>query len=240
MSSFGALTDHFGLTAGGGALETVGTLVESSETPVAQNRVDAQDENGDVAASSYHGNTEGDLSEVSCTYAIKSGTLNLNTLKAGEITVSGTKIVITSIQVTTGNGEWPQVVVSGTKGTEAITAPTGLLNTFTLPSITIDGKKQAQTLNFTVSAGKLTGSSMTASVELAQQDSGVGEPVAHGVSGGTLELSADFVRVTDAIAWSVASPWTETQAPGADEGQAAYHTATGTGAGILARDASGA
>lgn len=236
MSAFGALTDHFALTAASAALETVGELVDSNETPIAQTRVDANDENNDIAATAYHGNTEGDLSEVSCTYAIKSGTVNLNTLVLGEIEVSDTKIVITAIDVTTSNGEWPQITVSGTKGTEAITAPTGKLNTFTLPSITIGGRKQAQVLNFTVGEGRLTGSSIAAACELAQQDDGVGEPVAHGVSGATIELSADFVRITLAPAWTLSAPWTQTQSPSLVQGQAAWHTSTGTASGTIERD----
>jgi hypothetical protein len=236
MSGFGALTDHFALTGVGNVFETIGELVDSSETPVSQNRADAQDESGDIAASAWHGNTAGELSEVSCTYAVKSGTLDTSDLQCGEITVGTDKIVITGIEISTSNGEWPQVTVSGTKGTEAITAPTGKLNTYTLPAINVLGMKLAQPLGFTVGNGKLTGSSLSAAVELAQQEDGGGEPVAHGVSGGTIEISADFVRITDAPGWTVSIDYTETQSPSLVEGQAAWHTSTGTAAGTLERD----
>lgn len=239
MSNFGALTDHFDLTGTGGVFETIGELVDSSETPVSQNRADAQDENGDIAASSYYGNTAGDLSEVSCTYALKSGTLDISDLKCGEITVGADNIVITSIEVSTENGGWPQITVSGTKGTKTITAPTGFLNTYSLPSISIKGMKQAQDMGFvtTASTGRLTGSSLSASIELAQQDDGLGEPVAHGVSGGTVEVNADWVYTTAVPEWTpTAGMFTETQAPAATQPQADFHTYSATAAGTLTRD----
>jgi hypothetical protein len=96
-----------------------------------------------------------------------------------------------------------------------------------MPSVVITGAKRAQPLEFTVGEGcKLTGSSLSATLDLAQQEDGLGEPVAHGISGGVLAISADLVRVSAAPSWTPAVTWTETQAPGVDEGQAAYHTAS--------------
>jgi hypothetical protein len=101
MSNFGALTDHFGILAivnGGGTLADVLTLTASSKTPDAQGRADALDENNDPAASTWFGNTEGDLFDASSTFVCKTGSFNLNLLKGGEITVGK---VITSIEVGT-------------------------------------------------------------------------------------------------------------------------------------------
>jgi hypothetical protein len=237
MSNFGALTDHFGL-----ASATL-ILVNSSSTLIEQSRGDAQDENGDIAASTYFGNTTQAMAEVSCTYALKSGTLNINTIKLGALAASAT-VLRESIEVATSNSEFPQVTVSGRKNIIAITAPTGKLNTFTLPTYTLTGIKQAQLIGFTIGAGcRLTGSSIGASVEMAQQDNGLGEPIAHGVSGGTGTISAELVRVTAAPAWTLltTSPWdtaglTQTQAPGLEEGQAAYHTATAAAQFTITRD----
>lgn len=233
MSAFGGLTDHFGLATSNLV------LVDSESTPVAQNRVDAQDENGDIVASAFHGNTSGDLSEVSCTYSVKSGILNTSDLKCGEIVEGGTRIIITSIEVSTSNDGWPQVTVSGTAGAFDVCSVSGKLNTYTLPSVFIAGCKRAQPIGFTVIEGRLTSSSISASVEIAQQENGVGEPVAHGVSGGTLEVSAELVRIDAAPAWSITTPGiglTETQAPSVSEGQASWHTSTATAAGTLERD----
>ncbi len=238
MSNLGARTDHFGLATA----DLV--LIESSEDPVAQNRVDAPDENGDIAASAYHGNSTQDMREVSCTYSLKSGTLNLNTIKMGVLAAAPT-VARNSIEVSTVNGsECPKFVLSGRKNIITPIAPTGKLNSFVLPSVEISAVKAAQQLLFATGAGcRLTSSRISASVELSEQQDGVGEPVAHGVSGGTGEISADFVRITAAPSWTVnaGSPneafgITETKAPGTAEGQATWHTGTGSAAFTVLRE----
>jgi len=62
------------------------------------------------------------------------------------------------------------------------------------------------------------------------------------VSGGTGELTAEFVRILTAPAWALAAVLTAaeflaevTQSPGAEEGQAAWHTATGAASFIVPR-----
>jgi hypothetical protein len=237
-TSFGALTDHFAILEIAGMSDIL-KLVSSSKVPRAQERADAQDENEDIAASAYHGNSAGEIYEISSTFALKSGTLTLSDLNIGEL-VAGT--VAESLGLTTANGAWPQLTVSGFLGLETITAPTGKTNKFTLPAISVLGIKQAQCLGFTVSAGKLTGSSITFNCSLAEQQDGLGEPVAHGVSGGTGELTAEFVRILTAPAWALAAVLTAaeflaevTQSPGAEEGQAAWHTATGAASFIVPR-----
>ena len=236
MSNFGALTDHFGLASS----DLV--LVNSSETLVEQSRADAQDENGDIAASTFFGNTTQDMREISCTYALKTGTLNINTIKLGA-TAAAPTVLRESVEVTTSNTEFPQITVSGRKNIVQISAPSGKLNTFTLPSKSLSGIKAAQVIFCTTGAGcKLTGSSLSANVEVAQQDNGLGEPIAHGVSGGVGTFGADFVRITSAPSWTIDTTdntdygITQTQAPGAEEGQAAYHTASGAGAFTIIRD----
>lgn len=236
MSSFGALTDHFGLASS----DLV--LVNSSETIVEKSRADAMDENGDIAATTYFGNNTQDMREISCTYALKSGTLNINTIKLGA-TAAAPTLLRESIEVNTSNSEFPQITVSGRKNILAMTAPSGKLNTFTLPSLLLSGTKYAQLIFCAVGAGcKITGSSLSANIEVAQQDNGLGEPIAHGVSGGQGTFSAEFVRITAAPSWTIitggntAFGITETQPPGQEQGQAAYHTASGNGAFSISRD----
>lgn len=227
---FGGRTDPFGIATSDLILQ------ESSEETDALSRADAQDENGDIAASTWHGNTEGALKTISATYLLKSGALELDTLKLGEIT--GTpNVVRETIEASTENGDWPKITVSGKSGTQTITAPDGFLNTFTLPKITLTGAKRAQLISFTTAEGcRLTGSSLSASVDLAQVEDGLGEPAAHGLSGGIAEISADFVAVTTAPGWTVTGDFTETQPPGDSEGQAAYHTGSGKAEMVLERD----
>ena len=246
--AFGASTDHFGVLAllvgaGPATLADVLTVTAAPTDPVAQSRADATDENNDIAASTFYG--AGSLFEASNEFVLKSGTLDTADLLCGEIAVG--KCIVTCEVGTSADG-WPTINVSGTLGTETMVAPSAsLTNKFSLPSYTITARKQAQEIGFTTGAGcKLTASSLSASVELAQQEDGLGEPVAHGVSGGTVEISADFVEITVAPSWTDAAgtAWastltdlTETKAPGASETQAAYVTGTGTAAGTLTRDA---
>jgi hypothetical protein len=235
MSNFGALTDHFGILAIE-TLDDVLTLTASSKTPDAQSRADALDENNDPVASTWFGNTEGDLFDASSTFVCKSGSFSAALLKGGEVEVGK---VITSIEISTSQDGWPQITVSGKIGAEAIVAPSGKLNTWTMPAVTVTGAKRAQLLDFTIGAGcKLTGSSISGALDIVQQDDGLGEPVAHGISGGVLTQTADLVRVTAAPSWTEGATFTETQAPGVDEGQAAYHTASAAAEKIWVRDAS--
>lgn len=232
-SAFGAQTDHFGILAivlGEGTLDTVLELVNSSKTLIPKSKAEAADENGDSAAATWYG-APGTMYEASSTFAVKTGSFNLNVLKCGYI--ASTKAVL-SIDVKTENGAWPQLTVSGRLGC----VDPATLKTYTLPDLTIYGKKQAQALGFTVTAGcKLTGSGLTASVEFAEQADGLGVPVAQDVSGGALAGTGDFVGVTAAPAWTVTlSGATETQAPGSEEPQAAYNTGSGAWEARLAVD----
>ena len=245
-TSFGALTDHFGILAivkGAGTLGDVLELVGSNAVPRAQARADAQDENEDVAASAYHGNSAGEIKEASCTYVLKSGTLDLSDIDIGELEAG---ILAEKLAASTANGKWPEIVVTGFLGLETIVAPSGLTNKFQLPAIVITGAKRAQPLGFTVTTGRLTASSISFNCSMAEQQDGVGEPVAHGVSGGTGELTAEFVRVDTQPAWALAAVLADsagdakflaevTQVPGADEPQAAWHTANGAAAFIVPR-----
>ena len=89
-TSFGALTDHFAILEtvhDAGTLADIMVLVASSKVPRAQSRADAQDANEDIAASAYSGNDAGAIYEVSSTYALKSGTLDLSDLVIGELAV---------------------------------------------------------------------------------------------------------------------------------------------------------
>lgn len=243
-SSFGAITDHFGilaLTHGAGTLADVMVMVASSLKPRAQNRADAQDENADIVASAYSGNTANEIKEVSCTYALKSGTLPLTELTIGELAV---QVFASSLAVSTANGSWPQIVVTGVLGLETITVPSGKTNKFILPGITITGIKQAQLLGFTIAAGgRLIASSITFNCESAEQMNGLGEPVAHGNSGGTGTVTAEFVKVEASQPdWTLGATLTGTtflaavtQNPGAEEGQAGWHTTTAEAQFILTR-----
>jgi hypothetical protein len=233
---YGALTDHFGLIGTGGALENKATLVASSSTPVAKSVNRAQDANGDNAAEALAGQTAaGTLAEVSCTYALDQATVNLNTLKLGELE-AGT--IARTLSAVTSNSAWPQITVAGLINALTVVAPADKLNTYSIAdSITLVNARRAQLLDFTVDADcRLTGSTYSASIETAEQANGLGVIAAHGVSGGVVTQSCELVAIADVAAWTPGGTWKETQKPGADEGAAAWHTTSASAEKILARD----
>lgn len=240
---FGATStqDHFGVLAlsatGGGTLADKLTVVSATKTPIEKSRVDAMDQNGDVAASAYHYNEGGTLYEATTVFALQA-TLRLSDIKLGELSTGKT---ILSLELSTENGGFPQITVSGKIGYGAITAPSGKANTFTLPTDTLDisNLKAAQALGFTVDTGRLTACSLSASIEEAEQQDGEGENLAHGIAGGTGSITADFVQQgDDAPAWSSLESWlTEMKAPSAaEQPQAGFHTGQGTAGFTLSRD----
>ena len=233
-SPFGAQTDHFGIlniAAGEGTLGNVLELVSSTKTIVPKAMAYAQDENGDNTAGTVYG-APTTMYEASSTFAVKSGSFSLKLLKLGYI--ASTKALL-SIELSTENGGWPQLTVNGRLG---CIAP-ATLKTYTLPDITIYGRKQAQMIGFTVKEGcKLTGSNLSASVEFSEQADGMGVPVAQDVAGGVVTVTADFVGITAAPGWTVTHVGaSELAAPGSEEPQAAYNTGSGTWEMMLAVDA---
>jgi len=214
MANFGALTDHFSLAA------TIGTLVESSKTPVANSRADALDENGDIADAAWYGNTDGDLYEASCTYQVDTTDVNVATaLKLGE---KSTGVVITSIEISTSNGDWPKITVSGILGTGALEQG----KTYAMPTGTVAAKRQAQIIaGITLTSGKLTSCSLSASCDLATANDGAGEPVAHGVSVAVATATAEAVAITDESPVLAADAgWKSQPGSSLNEPQAAWHT----------------
>jgi len=217
MANFGALTDHFNLAA------TIGTLVESSKTPVANSRADALDENGDIADAAWFGNTAGDLYEASCTYLVGERTGDIDdiatVLKLGELS---TGVVVTSIEFLSRNGDWPRVTVSGTLGTGALEQS----KTYAMPTGSVKAKKQAQIIaGITLTSGKLTSASLSASCDLATANDGEGEPVAHGVSGAVATATAEAVAVTaESPVLAADTGWNITTGAALNEPQAAWHT----------------
>jgi hypothetical protein len=232
-NDFGALTNHFSALINLASVTAL-KLVDSKKTPVARSRADANDANNDVAAATWYGAT--DIYDVSCEYELVSDTLALNTLKLGEI-VAGTAVA--SISAATSNTAWPRITLTGRSGLETMVAPATKANTFTLPAITLTAARRAQPIGFTVGAdGRLTGCTFEASCEIAETVDGLGAPAAHGVSGAIGTVTADFVRVTDQPSWAITlSGLTSTKEPGADEGQAAYHTTNASAEMVIARDA---
>lgn len=228
-TGFGGKTDHFGFAT------TNLILQESSKVPRKANVATALDANGDVAVTKLYGNDAGTIYDVSCTYLLKSGTLDLSTLYVGELE---TGVVATSITVDTSNGDWPKVSVSGVLGTAAFQAPDGKLAKAALPAITLTGGKFAQPMSFTVVGGALNSSSLSVSCDTAEAADGEGEPVAYAASFPNAEVTASGVYTTSAFAVTTTGTLVETQAESTDEPQAAWQTSTWAGYIPMARASS--
>ena len=235
-AKFGATTDHLGilaLTAGAGTLDDFLELQSAPKAPLSKSRVNASDENGDVADSSYPGLAT--IFEVSEVFLVKTGqTLDLSDMLLGMI-ASGK--FVGSIEASTENGAFPKVTVTGMILPAALDPPT--LDTFAMPAASILGAKTAQNMGgFTVATGtKLTGSKISASLDTTMENNGIGEQVAFGYSGGAFQVTGDIVGCTAVPAITITSPGlglTELQAPGADEPQADYMTGSFVCEGTLA------
>jgi len=232
------MTDHFGILAivdGLGTLADKLELISSTNPPVPQSNTDALDINGDIAATAYYGNSSGTYSEATCEYLVKTGSINLNLLDLGELS---TGVIATSIGISTDNSEsaFPKLTVSGSLGASAITAPTGLTNKFSLPSLTITANSFAQPIGFSVSAGALQSCSFEASCRYGVDTDGDGEPAAFGLAGAEATVNAEFVNTGTQPAWSLASSFVEVQAPTNDQPQAAWGTSTASARIVLSRD----
>jgi hypothetical protein len=228
MSDFGALTDHFGMATDGLI------LIGSTKTPVAKTRADDLDENGDIANAHWFGG--GDVEDVTCEYVLKIGTLDLSTLLLGEISAG---VGVASISVATSKDDLPKISVTGKIGLETMVAPTGKLNTWALPSITITASVYAQPMGFTYSTGRLLGCTLEASCEIFEATDGLGEPAAHGVSGASGSISSEWGSAAPTITLTLTETDGVTQSPAITEPQAAFHTHTAASEFILVRGTAG-
>jgi len=233
VANFGSLTDHFGLVS------AVLVLVDSSSTPVAESVVRAENQDGDSEDEEKIGQTSaGTLADVSCTYEVQTSTVNLSTLLVGEIAAN---TIASGFVCTTAAGAWPRIVYTGQNNTVSVVAPSGFLNTWTVPdSITITAAKRAQLMDFAIGADcRLTGSSYGAAVDIGSTSNGVGVVTAHAVSGGVVTQTADLVRITAACSWTPTAlgGWLETQQAGATEAQSSFHNTSVSAEKLIDRDA---
>jgi hypothetical protein len=240
MAGFGIDTgaDIFGVIAAMQVADTSGVYkVENwTKTPAALNSAYAVDSNGDPAAATYYGGTGGNgdtAYEVSYDLKLVSGSAGINGLALG---AKGSGYVMRSANVSTENGGWPTVSVSGRTAVAA--TDTANMGTWTLPAVSINGRKKAQAIGFTVGAGcRLQGASVEASCDEATQLDSQGVEAAYDIANGILTGNADFVEVTAAAAWTMDTTiaGTVTQAPGQGKGNTEYGTTSASYEKVLTR-----
>jgi len=207
--------DIFGILAivdGGGTLATILKIKGSTRTPIAKGTAQALDEYGDISAKSVFGAAT-TMYEATSEFEVTSGTLSLALLYLGATGTSGTNI--TGVSIKTSNGGWPTVSITGNVGKVLEAAPTGKLNKWALPAISVVGRKVAQDfggggageLGFDAPADtKITGSGIDFTVNFSETVDGEGLPVAFSIHGADGSMSADFVAVADLAQFL--QPWT--------------------------------
>jgi len=221
---YSGMVDHFDLAG------TNLKLHSSSLSPHPKGVEDATDEDGNIVDKGYYIGGPGTPAE--CEYHLVSGTLNLNTLDLGVDSTS----IIESISVTTGNGQWPTITASGVIGVSP--APVG--DSFTLPSITINGKKQAQALGVTIAAGeggdvKITGATLTASGSIEHVLADADTVGGTAFSGATITATATYLVIEAVGAAATTLPNGEvTQAPTTSGGITSWTEANAEAQGYLA------
>lgn len=197
-SGFSGKIDHWGLAS------TDLKLHSSTTTPHPKGSEDARDQDGNMADRGYY--VGGPGTPVECVYKLVSGSLDLSTLApVGLIDEEeGAQGVITGITVDTENGDWPTITVPGILYAD----PDSDIPQFTLPAITIVGKKRAQALGFAAvgSAARLQSSSLSLEGEiehvLADKDT-VGNVA---FSGALLTVTANVLRLSGAPTVTAVSP----------------------------------
>jgi hypothetical protein len=226
MSGFQLDTDHFGLA------DTIMRLISSKKTPRPKQIAEATDSLGNVAAQSRYGTVT--IMDAECVYSLKSGSKNLNTLKVGKTAAT---TITTGIDGKTGNDAWPEITVKGVTGCVGLDS---LAPAFTLPSITIVGRKIAQALRFAVGAtGKLTGSTFSAKAAAHESLDSLANVASMSASGATFDVTGEATAITDAVTvtWDTAAPaMTETQKPGDDRSNTTYGAASFGGGRFLVKD----
>ena len=207
--------DLFGILAiviGAGTAADVLTINGVTRTPIAKSVATVSDEYGDLKAKTVYGAAV-TMFEATAEYKLKSGTLDIANLFLGQCATAGT--FITAISIKTSNSDWPTISVTGSVGKTLEAAPTGFLNKWALPAITLTGKKLAQTFGGAGAGGKgfavtaddtVNGSGLDFSVNLAETTDGEGLPVAFSLSGADGSMSADIAGFADMD--NFIQPWT--------------------------------
>jgi hypothetical protein len=204
---------------GGGTLADVLKIKGATRTPIAKAFAIASDEYGDVCAKSVPYGAETTMYDATEELEVTSGTLLLSDLFLGVTATSG--INITGISIKTSNGGWPTISITGNVGKVLEAAPTGKLNKWALPAISVLGRKVAQDfggggsgeVGFDAPADcKITGSGLDFTVNFSETVDGEGLPVAFSIHGADGSMSADFVACSELDAYLPA--WTIDTATG--------------------------
>ncbi len=227
-TGFSGMVDHFGLASADLKLQSSSYVTRGKGTE------HAEDDCGNTVEQGNY--IEGAGTAVECVYHLQGGSgLNLNTLKLGPDTTT----VIESINVDTSNSDWPVITATGyiiATGSATVN-PQG--KNFTLPSITIEPKRCAQLLGFTLTGAgaELQSSSLSASGEthydLADADT-VGVVA---FTGAELTVGGEVLLKSATLTVSYTGTVVETTPPDLSGEITGWTTASFEGTGYIAPDA---
>ena len=222
MAGYGIDSDYLGLAFSDTNINLA--FISGEAITPAKGVVDAEDSEGNIAASGTHDGGPGVA--VTCNYELHMGTMSL----AGDTTAgydfqlgpNGSGVVIASIAAGTSNGGWPTIVATGiTSATD-----TALMPTFSLPAVSIIGKRTAQLMKFTKSSAnwRLTSSNLTATGTIEHALDSTGTVGAMAFRGAKVEITAEGVEVDSEVAVTWDSTMTETQVEGKSHANIAFAT----------------
>jgi len=216
--SFATVVDYWGLA------DTNHILQSSSRSATVGGNAQAMDENGDVQCETGWG----DAYEFSSTYKLINGATETGSgILLGAQTngdTNGDTRAKTSLQITTSNSDFPEIVVSG----RTVVGYDSGATTWTPAGISVVGSKMAQGIGVAAGASSyITGSSVTASLSIeavVYGDSGDLVKVAFG--GGRQEASAELSACSATPTATADTEWTLVQNVSANSENTAYQTGT--------------
>lgn len=204
--------------AGTGTINPGGVLQSRSENSVELSIADALDEFGDIAERTYYGLT--DIKEVTEVYALDNGSFTLPTLG-----LYNSNIIITSIEVSTSNSDWPQISITFMQGIPAAKIETG---TATMPSISVEARRKAQPLLLTGGVN-LQSTSVSFSIDLEELRDASGEQCKFAFMNARWEANAEALDGTFSASGSNA----HLDSNGVSTSNTAYGTKTGKASGYI-------
>lgn len=199
MAGYGIGTDHFSK-----ASDDL-KLVSTKSTLLSASVAKAQDEDGNEIAEKKYA-SDGPY-EVECVYDLISGTLDTNTLALGR--VGSTDVICSGIAVKTSNSSWPQITLKGVQGSGLYDKFTNI-ETWTCPSVTLNGKRSAMLIFATLGTGaSVTGSSLSldGSIDYHRES---GTVIAAALTGAELKVTNEAVETSGAVAFTAGSPFEST------------------------------
>jgi hypothetical protein len=251
----GQYEDYFGITAltGNGSTYQL-KLIKSTKTPRAKQVALAQDDEGNTISQTKWGTDT--IFDATCVYHLVSGTFAMNSggtvnadgnamktngtpantlLFLGKVSAGAEGVppvyeaMIESIDIKTSNGSWPEVTVKGVFNTAGISSLFALTPTFSVMDFTLYGRKTAQLMGATLSAGsKATGSGYSLTGNLSYHED-TGAVLAIALTGAVHKVSGDAVEVTVAPTFTAAGLFVAgdiIQKPGRDATATTYGVAS--------------